>query len=285
MAGGAQPGVAQPLWSAGVADLIPIQSSRAVPAERPEFADLWAALRLSDLIAVMVQEGRAYGADLGAEMFPSRTGPGWEATVARIYDPARMERAFRATVAEALEGRDLAPMLGFFDTDQGRHITGLEISAREAMLDEAVEEASREQAETLQKQNPSLFAAISEFVAANDLIEMNVAGAMNANLAFYTGLMDGSPGEADMSEGEILADVWAQEPDIREETEAWVYSYLTLAYRPLPEGMLAEYTRFSRTQAGRTLNAALFAAFDALFVGISRDLGAAAATRMVGEDL
>lgn len=285
LAGGSLPGVATPLWSAGTGDLTLVQTSRAAPAERPEFADLWAALRLSDLIAVMVREGRIYGADLGEEMFPTRTGPSWDATVARIYDPARMERDFLTSVAEALEGRDLAPMIGFFETEQGRHITGLEISAREAMLDETVEEASREQAETLEKQNPALFAAISEFVAANDLVEMNVAGAMNANLAFYTGLMDGSPDPEDMSEGEILADVWAQEPDIREETESWVYSYLALAYRPLPEGMLAEYTRFSLSDAGRALNAALFAAFDTLFVGISRDLGAAAAARMVGEDL
>ena len=285
LAGGALPGIAQPFWSAGIGDLIPVQSSRAAPAERPEFATLWTTLRLSDLVAIMVREGRVYGANLGEEMFPSRTGPTWDATVARIYDPARMEQDFRTVVAGALKDSDLAPMLGFFDTDQGRHITGLEISAREAMLDEAVEEASRDMAETLQARNPTLFGAISEFVEVNDLVEMNVAGAMNANMAFYMGLMDGNPDRDDMSEGEILAEIWAQEPDIRVETETWVYSYLALAYRPLPEGMLAEYTRFSRSDAGRVLNAALFAAFDTLFVDISRDLGRAVAARMVGEEL
>lgn len=289
LAGAALPAGAQQSRQVAGGDPIPAQMQvlpgGVASAERPEFADLWAALRLSDLIGIMVREGLAYGADLGEEMFPSRTGPGWDETVARIYDPAGMERDFRKALAEALNDSDLAPMIGFFDTAQGRLIVGLEISAREALLDDAIEESSRDLAKSLKAQNPSLFAALTDFVAANDLVEMNVAGAMNANLAFFTGLMDAGSGPMEMSEGEILADVWAQEADIREQTETWVYSYLALAYRPLPEGMLAEYTRFSRSEAGRALNSALFAAFDMLFVGISHDLGMAAAAQMVGEDL
>ena len=286
LAGGALQGVAQPVWqAAGPAETIVVRSGPQAAVERPGFAGLWQVLRLSDVIAIMAREGQAYGDSLGKDMFPSRVGPAWTAEVARIHDSARMEDVFRQDLAAALGEADIAPMLAFFDTSAGRHITGLEISAREAMLDEAVEEASRDMAETLQARNPTLFGAISEFVEVNDLVEMNVAGAMNANMAFYMGLMDGNPDRDDMSEGEILAEIWAQEPDIRVETETWVYSYLALAYRPLPEGMLAEYTRFSRSDAGRVLNAALFAAFDTLFVDISRDLGRAVAARMVGEEL
>lgn len=276
-----------PLWAAGPAPLAVQAAGEAAPAEPAQFSALWGALRLSEVLAIIAREGREYGAGLGEDMFPSRTGEAWRAEVARIYDPARMERAFRAGVARALDSADLAPMLAFFDSPEGRHITGLEISAREAMLDEAVEAASREEAQSLRQRNAPFFAALSDFVAANDLIEMNVVGAMNANLAFYAGLGQGGalgPG-AGMTEAEILDDVWAQETDIRAETEIWVYSYLALAYRPLPEGLLADYTRFSRSEAGRRLNAALFAAFDTLFVGISHDLGAAAAARMAGEDL
>jgi hypothetical protein len=275
-----------PLWAAGAGGAIPAQAGdAAVAVERAEFTELWQALRLSEVIAIMSREGLAYGAELGDDMFPTRAGASWQTAIARIYDPARMEREFRAGVAGALETADIAPMLAFFDSPDGRHITGLEISAREAMLDEAVEEASREAAQTLKDRNAPLYEAISDFVAANDLVDMNVAGAMNANLAFYSGLAAGSAFGQEMTESEILSDVWAQEPDIRAETEIWIYSYLALAYRPLPEGMLAEYTRFSRSDAGRVLNAALFAAFDTLFVRISHDLGAAAAARMVGEDL
>lgn len=264
--------------------VIRVQSGADTP-EPAELARLWEVLRLSDLISVMSREGRDYGASLGQDMFPQRAGAIWDETVARIHDPARMQAGLRSGLARQLQGVDLAPMLAFFDTPEGRHIIGLEISAREAMLDETLEEASADAVDRLRRDSPAFFNSLEAFIAANDLIESNVAGAMNSTVAFYSGLAQaGEPGTA-LSEAEILADVWAQEPDIRADTETWVYGYLAMAYQPLPEGQLADYTRFSRTDAGRALNAALFAAFDTLFVEISRELGEAAAARMIGEDL
>jgi hypothetical protein len=205
--------------------------------------------------------------------------------VARIYDPARMARIFSASLGQALEGADLEPMLAFFTAPAGQHIVSMEISARAALLDDTADAAARARLQDLRDAGAPLLDHLRAFIDANDLIENNVTGAMNANYAFYTGLIDGGAFPDPLTEREILDDVWAEEPDIRAETEDWVYRYLALAYQPLPEGMLSTYTAFSRTPAGQALNAALFTAFDRLFVGISRDLGRAAAFHMIGQDL
>jgi hypothetical protein len=61
--------------------------------------------------------------------------------------------------------------------------------------------------------------------------------------------------------------------------------YLAMAYQPLSDADLEAYIAFSRTPEGQVLNRALFAAFDALFNALSRDLGLAAARLMAGQDL
>ena len=58
-----------------------------------------------------------------------------------------------------------------------------------------------------------------------------------------------------------------------------------MAYAPLSTEELGTYTEFSRTEAGRALNAALFAGFDTVFTDVSRQLGRAAGTELTGQDL
>ena len=79
--------------------------------------------------------------------------------------------------------------------------------------------------------------------------------------------------------------MWAQEEDIRADTEEWVYSYLALAYDPLSNEDIEAYIALSRSDEGRALNRALFGAFDDLFVDISRRLGMGASRFLVGEDI
>ena len=108
---------------------------------------------------------------------------------------------------------------------------------------------------------------------------------MNSNYAFYIGLLDGNAFPRRLSENEVLADVWSQEDEIRDDTTEWVYSYLLMAYQPLSDEDLEVYTAMSRTEEGRALNRALFAAFDDVFVDISRNLGIAAARFISGQDI
>jgi len=246
---------------------------------------LFAALALPDLIDIMREEGLEYGAQINTDLFPAQGGAEWHATIAAIYDSERMQTEVRAALAEALSRQDIAPMLAFFQTEPGLSFVALEVSARRALLDEAVEEASKEIAAIEIADETPRYQIMTRFIEANDLIETNVVGAMNSNFAFYRGLMRGDALPGELTETEILADVWAQEPEIRANTTEWVYSFLLMAYQPLTDADLEAYIAFSTTAPGQALNRAIFAAFDGMFEDVSERLGFAASRYMVGQAL
>lgn len=248
-------------------------------------APLHEAMGLPEVISIMREEGLAYGDSVEEQMFPRGGGAAWRAAVNRIYDANQMDRILRDGLADALDEAGVDAMEDFFASDRGRRIVALEVSARRAMLDEAVEEESRAAAADLRATGDPLVALVERFSEVNQLVDQNVAGALNANLAFYQGLDEGRAFPGGMSEGQILADVWGQEPEVRADTEGWVMAYLLMAYAPLEEDDLVAYIAFSETPEGQALNRALFAAFDQMFTGISRDLGRAAARFIVGEQL
>jgi len=246
---------------------------------------LFRAVGLPQVIEIMRQEGQGYGDTLEEDLFPGRGGVRWAATVEEIYNVDRMSEAVRIAFDSDLAAADLAPMISFFDSPLGQRIVELEVSARRAMLEPSVDEASREAlADMIEADDPRL-ELLRAFSDANELIETNVTGAMNANYAFYTGLATGGAFNGTLTEEDILADVWSQEPTIRDDTEEWLFSYLAMAYQPLSDDDLQAYIAFSETDAGRALNLALFAAFDEMFVAVSLALGQAASEFFVGQEL
>lgn len=252
---------------------------RAAPADA-----LYEALRIDDMLSVMRDEGKAYGRELGQDLFAGGTSPRWDALLDEIYDPAKMRDLVRRDFAAALAGTDTAPLVAFFTAQTGQRIVGLELEAREAMIEDAVEEAARERFRQLETASDAArLDQVTRFIAANDLLEANVAGALNASFRFYRGLVDG--GGFQMSEQEILSDVWAQEEETREDTREWLYAFLLLAYEPLEDDTLDAYIALSATPEGRALNRALFAAFNRMYDEISYALGLAAAQQMQGQDL
>ena len=245
-------------------------------------------LRIPEMIAVMQDEGIAYGDDLEEQLFPGAGGARWDGIVAGIYDePALLQRfqsAFSARLAADPQAMD--QIVVFFATARGQRILSLEIAARRALLDEAAEEAAAVSVDDMRAREDPRLAVLERFAAANDLIEQNVSGALNANFAFYQGMSDGGAFDAaKMTEADMLADVWSQEPEIRAETESWLYPFLALAYEPLSDADLQAYLAFSESGASRAMNAAMFAAFDEVFRAISRDLGRAAAEMLSGQDI
>jgi len=255
------------------------------PARAERSDALFAALGLADTLEIMREEGIAYGLEIAPELFPGRGGARWAAMVEQVYDYDRMDRGLRQAFDAALADVDLAPAEEFFGSEQGRRIVTLEVTARRAMLDPDVEAAARTRLDEMILDGDARLAAVRAFVEANDLIEENVVGALNANYAFYAGLAEGGAFPDAPTEAEILRDVWSQEPAIRDDTEEWVFAYLILAYRPLDAADLAAYTAFSETETGQAVNRAMFQAFDTMFVTLSRRLGLAAAQFIAGEDL
>ncbi len=252
---------------------------------RPAVAPLLELLRLDDIIKVMRIEGITYATELESEFFPGRGGDRWQATVAMLYAPQNLRESFHRRFAAEMEGRDMGPMVEFFASPLGRKVIGLEISARRALLDDAVEETAREALMQMRAGRDPRLDLLAAFIETNDLIEYNVTGALNSNLAFYRGLERGGAFPEGMSEERMLAEVWAQEPEIRSDTEEWLYLYMAMAYQPLDDAELKAYIEFSGTPAGRQLNAALFRAFGDMFDDLSLALGLAAAERLRGDDL
>ncbi len=272
---------AAPVRAEGVVTQIPS------PVDAARISRLADTMLMNDIIAVMRDEGVDYGRTLATDMFAGKAGADWDATVALIYDPQTMRRRFDTGLAAALSGAgaDLGAIEDFFGSERGQTILRLEIEARRALLDKDVEDAAKLAWEDLRSADDARAQRIFRFAEVNDLIESNVMGAMNANLAFYRGLSDSGAFPDGMTEDQMLADVWGQEPDLRAETEDWLFPFLSLAYQPLSDDDLDAYIAFSETAAGKQMNAALFAAFDTVFTRISNDLGRAAGKQMQGEDI
>ncbi len=259
---------------------LPCAAFSASPAELDR---LHAALATDELMAILSEEGVVQSEELRQEMFPGRGGVGWSAAVGHIYAPDRLESLFRAAFDEALADDDMGPVLEFYDSETGETIASVEIEARRAIMSEEVEAAAKAAYERISEDNSERTALLEQFARLNDLIDRNVAGALNANLAFYRGLGSGEAFE--MTESQMLTEVWGQEATIREDTTGWVFGYMALAYDTLSDEQLRSYVEMTGTQAGRDLNRALFAGFDAVFLDVSYALGAATARFSVGDEL
>lgn len=249
------------------------------------------AMEVTALFDMLQQEAVASGMELGAEMMPGRDLAGWARTLARLNDPDAVLPAFRDAFADAL---DTAPggsdtqgraILAYLGTPPGDLIVGLELSARAALNEPGIEAAVLARFEEHLAEGSDFAAAVERFIAVNDLVDRNVTGALAANAAFLTGLQEGADGPGPMGTGDVLADVWAQEPAIRDSTEDWLHAFVSLAYGPLDAADFQTHIAFSESPAGQAFNDAIFTAFDTVLTDLSYDTGAALARLLASEDL
>lgn len=265
----------------------PTEEPAAQAAETAGTEALLAALRFDDLLEVMRDEGLAQAATLQADMFPSGGGAGWPAALDRIYEVDRLRAGFASTFEAELasEPELLAAILAFYASDLGQRVVTLEVEARRAFLDEAAEESARVAADRRRTGRDPRFALIERFIAAGDLLEMNVAGALTGNLAFMTGMNDSGAYGQGLPRDQLMMDVWGQEEQVRADIRSWLEAYLGLAYQPLDDAELEGYIAFMESPEGQRLNAALFVGFDRMFRQLSYELGRAAGVAMLGRDI
>ncbi|TNC65370.1 hypothetical protein [Rubellimicrobium roseum] len=257
------------------------------PASVPEdVRAVYDGLLLPGVLDVMAQEGARHGELLAESIFGEGPVPErWTEIVSSLYDPAHMEAEVLASLSDGLAGEDTAAMRAFIESPSGRLMTSLELSAREAMLDEDVEQQAKEAAAVAMADELPRLDLIRRYAEANDLVETNVAGTMNSNYAYMMGLMDGGALRGEMTEGDVLTQVWSQEPQVRADTTEWVYSFLLMAYGPASDADIESLIAFSETEPGQALNRAVFDAFDERLQEVSRGLGYAAARYMTTEEL
>lgn len=252
----------------------------------PAVGRITEAMQIGPMLEVMQAEGISYGEDLADDMLGGSSDR-WSAIVSRIYDRQAMEAAFTARFATELAAipDDLPVIEAFFASETGQKIVTLEIEARRAMMDDAVDDAAKVLMQDMVADKDPRLEMLQDFVTAGDLEEQNVVGTMNANFAFMQGMAAAGGPAAQMTEADMLADVWSREAEVRASTREWLYSYFALAYQPLDDAELQAYTDFWESPSGKRASAALFQAFDEVFVSISRDLGQAAAVQMQGDDI
>ncbi len=215
------------------------------------------ATRLTDVLGVMRAEGLSYAEGLEADLFPGQGGRAWMGEADRIHALDRSIADMRGALEGSLVEDTIDPAIDFFASELGQKIVAAEISAREAMLDDDVDAiASEVLAEKLAENDPRID-MLRRFIEVNDLIESNVVGGLNSNLAFYRGLVDGGAFEGDITETQMLAEVWEQEAELRVSSEEWLLSYLGLAYSALSDAELEAYIDISDTGAGGAFNRAL----------------------------
>lgn len=259
------------------------QSAQADTAFEAQFEALYDALQLDETVRIMREEGLHFGESLAQDMLPDADPVSWERHVSVLYDPAKMRGLVRDRLAVALNAQDLSAMTAFFTSDLGAEIIGLELSAREAFLEPEVEDAAKEHYEMLSEDRALIVTQIEQLMEDSDLIERNVMGILNSNFMLYRGLADG--GALEMSEAEMLSDVWGQEQDVRDDSFEWLGAYLLMAYQPLEEADVERYIAFWRSDEGQALNSALFATFDKMYAELAYLMGQSVAQHMRSQKL
>ena len=238
------------------------------------------------MIGLMHAEGVAYGETLAADLLGRPDDPAWAQAMQRIYDLPAMRSRFEAALAGELTAEEAAPIIDFLEGGLGRRIVELELAARAAIADPSAEEAARAVWSESAAEGAPRAGRIEAFIDVNDLLEENVAAGLTANYEFLAGLAEaGGMDGVDTTDDALIAEAYGAEPELRAETEEWLGGYLNLAYGPLTDAELDRYIDFSEAEAGRDLNRALFRAFDAMYDGMSRAMGRAAAVRLIGEDI
>lgn len=243
----------------------------------------YAALKMDDVFDILRQEGIESALKTAEEDESITASPAWTLRVNNIYTIEKMDAAFRHGIegGAALEASEEA--LVFFESDLGRRIVDVELDARSALGKDDVEDAMRQQVLSMREENPERLDMYETFIDVNNLVDSNVMGALNSNLAFYRGL-GSNPLFGAMDESTMLAQVYGQEAEIREDMEDWTMNFSALAYGILTDEELETYIDVSNTRAGQIMNTALFAGFDKVFEMHSFELGRAMAEFMEGDD-
>lgn len=258
-------------------------SDQTQRSDKERFEDLWTLLGMPEMVSILHDEGLAMALDSDLDLLGHEGGPRWEAALQAIYDEKTLQGELHAQFEHELAPDQVSALCTFYENAEMQDIIRHEIAARRAFLDLEFEQLARErwlQGDT----SDTLDDTIRNYVDLNDLIELNVMGALNSNYVFLNTLNQALPDVAgQMSEQDILSHVWSQEADIRTDTTEWIFAYLHTAYAPIDHTELERYVAFSATAAGQALNQALFTAFDAVYLRLSGDLGRVVGT-MSGEE-
>lgn len=248
----------------------------------PDLDRLVEAMQLPDVAEILRDEGLSYGKSVDEDMLGGQGGKHFAQVVSGIYREDRIIQALQDSLEHNLSDEQVANATEFFESPLGQTIISLENSARRAFSDPAIEEVARQSYEEASADD-RLLQQLDTYIEVNDLIDQNVEGSLSADYNFFLGLAEGSNAARD--DYAMLSSILESREEVRVETQAWLYGFLMMAYGPLSEAEMEENIAFSRSATGAALNTALFEGFDALYDGISYELGGAVSRVMQASDL
>ncbi len=254
---------------------------------RPVYAeiyqDLYAALHMDEVVAVMRQEGLDE-AEATAEMYLKNSARNnFDRAVDTLYSEASIEGQLLNGLRAALSEADAELALEFYRTPLGMLVGKLETTGRVAISNDAVEEMAIsivQQALQAKDERAELLQSATEEMG---LTEYNLSGAFAARFAFLSGLAEAD--ELGISQDQIIELIAADEDSLRAEIDQWVLGYIFMAYRPLSDTELSDYLAFQMSSIGTALNHALFESFNAVSVHNAGQLGKLLASAIQARDL
>lgn len=241
-------------------------------------------MRFDEFVWVLRIESLADNADLPQAFLGVEPSPTWEQTLQDVLVEADMLADIETVFLANLTDDALPEIYDFLQTDAWQQAITLELSAREAWLDEFVEEAAVENYYDALDDGDARIEVLNDLIVAGDLVESNVVGTFNTMFSFYQGLGAGGL-ELGLNEEQLLETILQEEDSIRNDVNEWLYSFLLMAYDPLSDEDLEAQIDFLSTPAGQTLNNAMFTAFDALYTNLTFDLGQALALAAMEQTL
>jgi hypothetical protein len=237
-------------------------------------------LQLDAFAMVIRADLLSSGDELAEWLLPELSAAPLRVRLSGIFDAEALRQGLNDRFVRAMPPDLAADAIAFYDTELGRALVEGELQASVATQDDDVDQAAQKAAEDLPKPRADVLSALIE---ANDLIELNLAGQMTTYARLQQGLARG--GLLDMTEDEILADVWSTEEDLRADTARWAMGFLMLSYQALPNRDIQAYIAFARSPAGRAVNRALFDTYYGLYADSSLALGLALAQMAGAEKL
>ena len=232
---------------------------------------LFDAMGIPALVAAFAEDGRQTIPEIDAGFLGGQGGDVFFETAQRLYDPARIEAELRSSFIRRVDPQDARQALVFFDSAQGQRIVELEVQARQAIVDDAVEAAAKAASD-------SPGAEVERLSSVRDLVEVNTDISVAARFAFYDGFHAAAPSTD-------TPDVEGQRGTIAEETRAWITGYYMLVASAVEDDDLDIYAAFWETDVGQGVDAALSQAFEESYVALSYGLGQTVGRLMPQNDL
>ncbi|MEO0668177.1 MAG: DUF2059 domain-containing protein [Pseudomonadota bacterium] len=232
---------------------------------------LFNAMGIPGLIAAFAEDGRETIGDINSGFLGGQGGDVFTETAQRLYDPARMEAELRASFRQLVDPADARQAVVFFDSAQGQRIVALEVQARQAMVDDALEDAAK-------AASTDAGDDVLRLISVRDLVEVNTDIAMAARTAFYDGFLAAAPSTD-------APDIEGQRGTVAEDTRTWITGYYMLVASAMEDDDLDTYTAFWETDVAQRVDAALSDAFEQSYVSLSYGMGQIVGRLMPQNDL